>query len=748
MSMMPQQAGMPFGQMPGQQPLGAAPLPDGGAPEAPQKRIIIRRNSTRKEASASPELASRDEPLGAAMPVVEPRGDREPPALPPPLADGTRQVLVMIPRPTTASSDGFGLDDESVKIPEFGVTIDLPDWYREAQNELRRPPPSWPPQVLIDVGADLQDDGEAGQDEHSGLRRGSKASHDTKSSADTTATGEGKKLSPLQAAIQARQRAAETTADDEKDEKASEAGSPSASKRRASVAQLRKSKLFPYILVVLFSNHVYTSGLKTIRDWASKMQTHFEDTCQMQMRNCISWLARALRTFARTLMVDSHRGLELAPSRGSGLKILDIGGDDLTSRQRLAIRAYVLFDILLTGVETPPPPLTRFLSRLAQPEGIMLYIPKTYFTESERTALDYDPRGGCYSQPRSRQHQQLVAGFLIPRALLGGLFTSWIRTLDGDPGVGADRSKRNLQTLGALIYLGFQKQYDLLGGVHDIPGLSTATSERLTQFGLDKRLVNEVGELVEKLVVFFTQPDAHMSIVQRVESNPFTAGRIKIAPRERQGEGAEMAVQADDVPDDEAPAPMTGSGARMQYFEHSSMLGTGVLCIRLYRTVEVGHALGNPSLQNGRILNKVRCVLLFVFSGTPSFAAEEHRAAPSLPVERSHAAAGVGILDVGFFFVQVDRLKSFAPSVSEAASSVKSGAGRFRQSLWEIQHLSSLHDEGCPAKVQISEEPEDSHLKWAHVCLLRVNGHSCARLLQMTEPDKSKVLHLQEGGSG
>lgn len=359
---------MPFGQMPGQQPLGAAPLPDGGAPEAPQKRIIIRRNSTRKEASASPELASRDEPLGAAMPVVEPRGDREPPALPPPLADGTRQVLVMIPRPTTASSDGFGLDDESVKIPEFGVTIDLPDWYREAQNELRRPPPSWPPQVLIDVGADLQDDGEAGQDEHSGLRRGSKASHDTKSSADTTATGEGKKLSPLQAAIQARQRAAETTADDEKDEKASEAGSPSASKRRASVAQLRKSKLFPYILVVLFSNHVYTSGLKTIRDWASKMQTHFEDTCQMQMRNCISWLARALRTFARTLMVDSHRGLELAPSRGSGLKILDIGGDDLTSRQRLAIRAYVLFDILLTGVETPPPPSQRRTS--PSPRGL------------------------------------------------------------------------------------------------------------------------------------------------------------------------------------------------------------------------------------------------------------------------------------------------------------------------------------------------------------------------------------------
>ena len=42
-----------------------------------------------------------------------------------------------------------------------------------------------------------------------------------------------------------------------------------------------------------------------------------------------------------------------------------------------------------------------------------------------------------------------------------------------------------------------------------------------------------------------------------------------------------MAVQADDVPDDEAPAPMTGSGARMQYFEHSSMLGwAGIARIR------------------------------------------------------------------------------------------------------------------------------------------------------------------------
>ena len=47
-----------------------------------------------------------------------------------------------------------------------------------------------------------------------------------------------------------------------------------------------------------------------------------------------------------------------------------------------------------------------------------------------------------------------------PGALLGGLFASWVRTLESDAGVGAERGKRNLQTLGALIYLGCQKKYE------------------------------------------------------------------------------------------------------------------------------------------------------------------------------------------------------------------------------------------------------------------------------------------------
>lgn len=37
-------------------------------------------------------------------------------------------------------------------------------------------------------------------------------------------------------------------------------------------------------------------------------------------------------------------------------------------------------------------------------------------------------------------------------------------------------------------------------------------------------------------------------MVERVESNPFVAGNITVAPRDRQGEGAEPAVTTDDTP--------------------------------------------------------------------------------------------------------------------------------------------------------------------------------------------------------
>lgn len=491
--------------------------------------------STVSVTSAAPESlrpASEGEKASKAPRPEE--EDKELLPLPPPLADGTRQVLVTIPRPASATSDGLEADG-SVKIPEFNVTINLPEWYKEAQTELVKGGPAWLPQVTINV-SDLPEATEqltspSGPSVSFLGRRASKASAASKASGDKD--GEGDDASPggagkLQAAMQARRRAMQDA--EEVDEK------------------VKRSKFFPYIVAILFTNFVYKSGLKTMRDWASKMQTHFEDTCQMQMRNCISWLSRALRTFARTLTMDSHAGLDLAPSRSGTIKLLDLGSD-LTARQRLAIRAYVLFDVLLTGIEAPPQPLTRFLSRLAQPEGIMLYIPKTYFTESEQEELNYDERGGIHSQPQSRQHQQLVAGFLIPRALLGGLFASWVRTMDSDASVGAERGKRNIQTLGALIYLGCQKKYELIGSVHDIPGLSSATSDRLTQFGLDKRLVAEVAELIEKLVVFFTQPDAQVSMVERVQSNPFVAGNIKVAPRDHHGEGAEPAVVADEAAD-------------------------------------------------------------------------------------------------------------------------------------------------------------------------------------------------------
>lgn len=41
---------------------------------------------------------------------------------------------------------------------------------------------------------------------------------------------------------------------------------------------------------------------------------------------------------------------------------------------------------------------------------------------------------------------------------------------------------------------------------------------------------------------------AQVSMMQRVQSNPFVAGNLTVAPKDRQGEGAEPAVTVDDTP--------------------------------------------------------------------------------------------------------------------------------------------------------------------------------------------------------
>ena len=46
-------------------------------------------------------------------------------------------------------------------------------------------------------------------------------------------------------------------------------------------------------------------------------------------------------------------------------------------------------------------------------------------------------------------------------------------------------------------------------------------------------------------------------MMERVQSNPFVAGNLTVAPKDRQGEGAEPAVTVDDTP---LLAPPTQSG--------------------------------------------------------------------------------------------------------------------------------------------------------------------------------------------
>ena len=92
----------------------------------------------------------------------------------------------------------------------------------------------------------------------------------------------------------------------------------------------------------------------------------------------------------------------------------------------------------------------------------------------------------------------------------------------------------------------------------------------------------------------------------------------------------------------------------------------------MFFTVSFRHSFSCCSSCSGSDINLARDVV-----ERPE--AEEHRAAPSLPVEVEAMRPLVSGLWSLFSLLQVDRLKTFAPSVSEAASSVKSGAGRFRQ---------------------------------------------------------------------
>eukprot|EP00933_Yihiella_yeosuensis_P044625 TRINITY_DN39893_c0_g1_i1.p1 TRINITY_DN39893_c0_g1~~TRINITY_DN39893_c0_g1_i1.p1 ORF type:complete len:642 (-),score=136.33 TRINITY_DN39893_c0_g1_i1:55-1815(-) len=400
--------------------------------------------------------------------------------------EGGHQILVNIPRPF--SSAGSVRDLElGVRVQEYGVDLILPEWYAEAREDLLGPSPQWPPKfedqkenfvqspssaANAHTGADVEDEDDEGSEWHDGA---------------LDETGQQEMEEQIDPASQARRR-----------------------------------RLYKFFMVALCSVTLERAAQQTIKEWAKMMQTHFEDTCQTQMRISISWLARALRTFGQTLIADSQKGLDLSPLHGS--KFFD--DTELTLRQRLFIRTRVIFDILKSEIEAAPPALVKFLSELCQLEGVMVYIPKHYFTKHERRLLGYTDPGGIFCLHGSIEHQRVIAGFLLSRALLGGLFGSWRRALAMNDDRGTAKGIQNLQAIGALIYLALRKEYDLLSSVREVPGLSWATSEDPQSLKIDEKLVADVAVMVRDLVLSFVDPVRRVPRDSFAEEAAFHAGEI------------------------------------------------------------------------------------------------------------------------------------------------------------------------------------------------------------------------------
>lgn len=316
-----------------------------------------------------------------------------------------------------------------VAVPSLGVQVPLPSWFSLVEAELERPYPEWPPQEVVMAAM---------------------PKHRPFSDAGPKA------------------KVAELAKDEEKPFWLEKKVDP--------VKHALSRKLAAVILAVCFGVSLRNGASKTLDEWAGRMQLQFQEAYQLQIGSCISWLGRALRVFCRTLVADSHTGLTLVEPPGRARQALQGSAKTLSPSKRLAIRTAVLLDLL--EAEAPPDPLMRFLGRLALPKGATLYLPLSWLTAREQERLQVDHRGGLLVPPGSENHQVLLAGFIILRGLLSGLFVSWYRALSQEGTSSSLRALTNLQAVAGLLLAAVQLRYDCVDDLQEVKGLEEAVGRQ------------------------------------------------------------------------------------------------------------------------------------------------------------------------------------------------------------------------------------------------------------------------------
>lgn len=203
------------------------------------------------------------------------------------------------------------------------------------------------------------------------------------------------------------------------------------------------SRFRAVVIAVEFIRCIKDSSITTRTKEAEAQKIELEDALNFQSQMVLSWLSRTLRLFFRTVVSESHQGLKIDPK-----SLGDKAKWGLTNAEKLCIRLELLTD-LLNKVEAPAP-VSNFVLKL--PTMGTVYFPSSYLTSREKAQLVFDNYGGTIIAKESWEQQLIAAGIILVRNLLGKLICGYLESLKKDKDPGALQARKNLQSLGSVLY--------------------------------------------------------------------------------------------------------------------------------------------------------------------------------------------------------------------------------------------------------------------------------------------------------
>lgn len=227
-------------------------------------------------------------------------------------------------------------------------------------------------------------------------------------------------------------------------------------------------KLRGYFIAIYFVIVSKKLAEKTQQRLAGARLMEMDDTLDLFIPLCVAWFTRLFRNYFQTVTSDAvlESDINYEP-----LQLLK--SDDGIEVFRIRLKAFL--SVLYT-CEFLPPQLTQFWSKL---HNIHLYLPNSYLTDMEKTSLpEPDALGSRSVEALSPEHESLVAGAVILRALIEGLLAPRIKlfrrkfTNTGYPEV--LRAADHLQLVLSIVYTATATEF--------YPGVGNTNPNKFQEF--------------------------------------------------------------------------------------------------------------------------------------------------------------------------------------------------------------------------------------------------------------------------